>query len=400
MTRYTWNDPTDDNNVDLEEAFNHIKDETKSLCNQVQVLETLENLLNNYIWYTENITYSRRLQKLLAKVPLIGELVTSQKSNTITISRSMTQIQLDKLLLITTQVPAEINSQNRPELMHQLRIMESELNVIKSEVEGKISKICIMLADAAHPAKLKSKLLESQISKFHHPEIKEEAKTYLDVINQLATSLDTQIISSERGSLLYSEPQVIISTLRLLEEHRSNFEKLLRKDANQRHLTVAAMIIYIGLISLAIVTLSKTFDLENQFFLGRTPMNEFMVPIISVPWPVIAWSLIGSFTAMIYRFNNYPIHKFNDSVKWMVTRPIQGIFLGSIFYLILVSGLFILTGNSTLPSSNTGIADAVILVLSFLIGFSDRFADSVFNALVERFSTGNSNPDNKSKIQN
>jgi hypothetical protein len=100
---------------------------------------------------------------------------------------------------------------------------------------------------------------------------------------------------------------------------------------------------------------------------------------------------------MIYRFNKYPICKFNDTIKWMVTRPIQGVLLGSIFYLVLVSGLFILTGSNTLESQNTGTADAVILVLSFLIGFSDRFADSVFNALVERFSNNGSHSDNSSQ---
>jgi hypothetical protein len=44
----------------------------------------------------------------------------------------------------------------------------------------------------------------------------------------------------------------------------------------------------------------------------------------------------------------------------------------------------VLTGSTNNESSR--VKDEVILVLSFLVGFSDRFVDSVFNALVDRYS--------------
>ena len=66
-------------------------------------------------------------------------------------------------------------------------------------------------------------------------------------------------------------------------------------------------------------------------------------------------------------------------------RPVQGVVLGSAFYLVLISGLFLLTGGTT--STNAGsVTDEVVLVLSFLVGFSYRFADGVFTALVSRYA--------------
>ncbi len=69
----------------------------------------------------------------------------------------------------------------------------------------------------------------------------------------------------------------------------------------------------------------------------------------------------------------------------MLTRHLQGIELGSAFYLVLVSGLFLLTDGASTEASSP-VKNEVILVLSFLIGFSDRFVDSVFNTLVDRYS--------------
>ncbi|NES04241.1 MAG: hypothetical protein F6K22_16215 [Okeania sp. SIO2F4] len=88
---------------------------------------------------------------------------------------------------------------------------------------------------------------------------------------------------------------------------------------------------------------------------------------------------------MIYRFNRQPIYEFGNVLKWTITRLVQGIVLGSAFYLILVSDLSLLTSEK--------ITTEVILILSFLVGFSDRFADSVFNTLIERYTKDARNKD-------
>jgi hypothetical protein len=90
---------------------------------------------------------------------------------------------------------------------------------------------------------------------------------------------------------------------------------------------------------------------------------------------------------MIHRFNRRPIYDFGDAVKWLLTRPVQGLVLGAAFYLVVSSGLLLITGTIVEgQGASTRIADEVLLVLAFLVGFSDRFGDRVFNTLVRRYS--------------
>ncbi|MCL6436529.1 MAG: hypothetical protein K6T90_20450 [Leptolyngbyaceae cyanobacterium HOT.MB2.61] len=121
-----------------------------------------------------------------------------------------------------------------------------------------------------------------------------------------------------------------------------------------------------------------------MFFQGTNFQSIKFLGII--PLSVMIWSFIGSFAATIHRFNRRKIYKFSDAWKWMITRHAQGITLSSAFYLVLISGLFLISGGSDGDPST--IKNEVILILSFLIGFSDRFVDSVFNALLQRYTNG------------
>jgi hypothetical protein len=153
-------------------------------------------------------------------------------------------------------------------------------------------------------------------------------------------------------------------------------------------LSISAIIatVFINLFSCKEV-IEKT-GLQIPVNLSTTNLDKLKTPILGIPGPVIIWSLIGSFAAMLHRYNHRPIEDFDNAEKWLLTRPVQGVVLGSTFYLVLNSGLFLIPG---INSSNSSIKDEVTLILSFLVGFSDRFVDSVFNALVNRYSRENVN---------
>jgi hypothetical protein len=122
--------------------------------------------------------------------------------------------------------------------------------------------------------------------------------------------------------------------------------------------------------------------------IGSTAMAEFRLPLLSVPWPVIVWSFVGSVAATFHRFNSIPSYNFTETVKWIVTRPVQGVLLGAATYLVLSSGLYVVTAGSTptpLGTTPVSITDVVIMVVCFLVGFSDRVADGIFNTLVQRY---------------
>jgi hypothetical protein len=205
----------------------------------------------------------------------------------------------------------------------------------------------------------------------------------------------------EEGDSIYvlsDEAQAAIGMMIDIEKRRFLVEDLVRLDRRTRNRTTQLVTMTIFLIiGLMIVAGFKYGPLVT---VGEKSLDEMKLPLFNVPWPVIFWSFVGSFAAMIYRFNRQPIHEFGDIVKWTITRLVQGIVLGSAFYLILVSGLSLLTGitpvASTASQSSQKITTEVILILSFLVGFSDRFADSVFNTLIEKYSKEVGNDTRKS----
>ena len=228
----------------------------------------------------------------------------------------------------------------------------------------------------------------------------ESLKKYTGMIKDIANPRKDKINDNKEKKekefyILSDEAQAAVGIMTEIEQRRLVVEKLVRSDRNRQSITIFIVIFYIaGIISFTFFSYLKFGS--NSIFVVGDDLNKTKLAFLGIPWPVVLWSLIGSFAAMIYRFNRQPIYNFTDAIKWMLTRPVQGIVLGSAFYLVLVSGLFLLGGNSTDKSSNAGkVTTEIILVLSFLVGFSDRFADTVFNALVDKYSSKESDKKNQ-----
>jgi hypothetical protein len=107
-----------------------------------------------------------------------------------------------------------------------------------------------------------------------------------------------------------------------------------------------------------------------------------VVPILAIPLPVILWSAIGSFTAILYRFNSSGDIELQDPLRWLFTRPLTGIMIGVITFFIVKAGLISLTPGNTTPSLGS---NELMWLAAFLVGFSDRFSDSLLRSLVGRF---------------
>jgi hypothetical protein len=222
------------------------------------------------------------------------------------------------------------------------------------------------------------------MSKIGHSDLKDEAKMHLDVVSELTTKLNNEKVAETSIDILSDKVQAAIGLIIEIEQRKTLVERLVSADRGRRSWTVVLVLAYI--VALIGLTLSFYFQVGINLRIGNQSLSDLRLPFFGIPWPVALWSFIGSIAAMIYRFNRNPIYNFGDAIKWMLTRPIQGVVLGSTFYLVLVSGLFLLTGRNSTDSSGAIKVDEVILVLSFLVGFSDRFADTVFNALVDKYS--------------
>lgn len=298
---------------------------------------------------------------------------------------------LSELSDIEAAIVPNIESEKYSQLLQSLSNIADEINI-------RISQLSSLFTSIVYPATISREVANNLVTKIGHKEFRDEAKMHLGVIAQLVEKLDSERLTRPDFDVLSDEAIGAIGLMTELEKRRLLIEGLIKGDRSRRNWTVSSVIIYICVAIAIIVYLIIQWG--NQFTLGQVPLVQLKVPVLGIPCPVIIWSLIGSFASMIYRFNAKPIYDFTDAIKWMITRPVQGIVLGSVLYLILISGLFILTAGKTDNPAGLISTDEVILVLCFLIGFSDRFADNVFNTLVQRYSMSNDKQENEIKESN
>jgi len=107
--------------------------------------------------------------------------------------------------------------------------------------------------------------------------------------------------------------------------------------------------------------------------------------VIRIPMPIIIWSCIGSLGAMLYRFNDSADAELADPLRWSFTRPLTGVLMGIIAYMVFKIGLLVLQpGTAPGTPGGVGASQELLWLAAFLAGFSDRFADSVLRSLAGR----------------
>ena len=284
---------------------------------------------------------------------------------------------LDQLSEIEAIVVPSIEPKQYSQLLQSLSNIADEINI-------QIAQLSLLFTSIVYPTTTSRELTENLVAKIGHKEFKDEAIMHLGVISQLTQNMDLEKLTRPGFDVLSDEAYGTIGLMTELEKRRLVVDKLVQSDRRRKTWTVTSVITYICIVIAS--TIFAIIQLDSQYSFGQVPLSDLLIPVLGIPWPVIVWSLIGSFASMIYRFNSNPIYDFTDTIKWMITRPVQGVVLGSTLYLILVSGLHILTAGNVADTASLISTDEVILVLCFLVGFSDRFADSVFNTLVQRYS--------------
>lgn len=113
------------------------------------------------------------------------------------------------------------------------------------------------------------------------------------------------------------------------------------------------------------------------------------INIINLPLPVLLWSIIGSYAAILYRFTNAGDSELKEPLRWLFARPLTGIIMGAISFLIMQVGLFSINADDAAKSLG---GKEIVWLVAFLAGFSDRFSDYLLKNVVGRFG-GNTDGD-------
>lgn len=349
------------------------KEANRSLSKSIK--DALGFLFPSFYWLIELATFNLTdlTSNVVRKIFKALELFTEETSTQV---KGIAEEHLDELYRMESSLSTEMDSSEKFELLRRLSRIIDKVNIQISRLDADFKSII-------HSSRSSRSLIDNMASKINHSEYQNEAKMHLSIVSGLASRLEENDGLLDSTDVLSDDVWSAIGVMTEIEQRRITVERLISLDRGAKRFTVLSVTVYLTIL---ILILSLIYVFSNVPSIEDKSLEELKVRLFEIPWPVVLWSFMGSIAAMIYRFNKNPIHAFSDAVKWMITRPIQGVVLGSTFYLVLVSGLFLLTGMNPTESSDSVRVNETILVLAFLVGFSDKFADSVFNTLVERYS--------------
>lgn len=158
------------------------------------------------------------------------------------------------------------------------------------------------------------------------------------------------------------------------EQLRSFVDRLAARTENLRVMRNAAVNTSVLILALlfAFAVLSPLLGIAQ----------DCVIPLLQIPLSIVLWGSIGSFTALIYRFNKAADAELRNPKRLMLTRPIIGVVMSVISYFVLRVGILASLPRDVVPSLETGL---VFWLLAFLVGFSDTLAEGVLRTLVGRF---------------
>jgi hypothetical protein len=170
-------------------------------------------------------------------------------------------------------------------------------------------------------------------------------------------------------------------SLNLVKDNAAQIEAVLnsyQQSMNYRH-RARAIAVVISVLSLAGIGLFLYFAHSSQL------QGETVIPILGIPLCVLLWSVIGSFAAILYRFTNARDRELEDPLRWLFSRPLTGVIMGAITFLVLRAGLLTMApAPDAAPVAKLG-TNEIMWLVAFLAGFSDRFADGLLKSMVGRF---------------
>lgn len=254
---------------------------------------------------------------------------------------------------------------------------QAQLQSLESAIRLKRRSMEALFWHLVYPALGSRPQLEPLVSQMRDRSLRREAEMQRQTIAGLCDRLPANLSQAD-FDLLSEDTQRILGTLLDIERRQRVLERLVLRDRTLPAASLTISIVYI-LVAVTLVILYVSLWSDG---LVVTPLGDRKLALIGIPWPVLVWSLFGSLAAIVARCVYRPFRRFGETVQWLLLRPIQGVVLGAASYFVVESLLLLLTQQLNAETPQT-IADEAILLLSFLVGLSDRFGAMVFRWMSE-----------------
>jgi len=101
--------------------------------------------------------------------------------------------------------------------------------------------------------------------------------------------------------------------------------------------------------------------------------------IMGIPLPILIWGVIGSFTSMLFRAGYFPFTDRSEAYRWLLFRPIVGVVMGVLTYLMVTAGLIVFAGNANTQTPE------LLWIIAFVGSFSDNLSINLLQKVLGKF---------------
>jgi hypothetical protein len=179
--------------------------------------------------------------------------------------------------------------------------------------------------------------------------------------SMLATALEQLREAEEALAEAHTDPMRVVDASILLAKIKAT---VARARGSSASFFAVLLIVYVIVILVAAGYTSGLFELKNVRELA----------ILEVPVPIWIWALIGSLTSMLFRAGQFAFIDMREALRWLLFRPLVGLIMGVILYLMVIAGLVVFAGT-TEPKTEQ---------LLWVIAFAGAFSDTVSIGLLEK----------------
>lgn len=266
---------------------------------------------------------------------------------------------------------AEISTNAEKDFRHRIvetsKQEEDIFSLNKENIEQVIKYLIKEIRGVAESSiKLHDKDLHTEVRAFYHTSMPYLLGSSLDKPLSWKKLAETRTeLGLIRLKVLWAESQQEAKRLQQLQKEEQVAKELSKLSISTTlvHVIVFVfLVIYIVLIGLAIFG-------GKQFW-----ADDAVMPMLGIPVSVIVWSALGSLANMLYKYYKGTYSSgVGNGLRWVLARPIVGVLMGSVVYLVMVTGL-LLVGATAKPQ----------VELFWLFAFIGGFSDTIFEGVVQK----------------
>lgn len=111
--------------------------------------------------------------------------------------------------------------------------------------------------------------------------------------------------------------------------------------------------------------------------------------VMGIPLPIWIWGVIGSLTSMLLRAGHFPFSDRSEAYRWLLFRPIVGVVMGVLTYLMVTAGLIVFAGTANTQTPE------LLWVIAFVGSFSDNLSINLLQKILGKFEVEQEKPENQ-----